>query len=124
MTKTIALRTELSRLLKTLTTRVYYEEAPDNAVYPYTVYELDELGFDYGKTQYQLEINAFDFGTSTTAVETLSDNIQKALDQYHFINDKIQFMSYRNQRRIIREGDKQILRRRMLFEIHLNETGV
>ena len=95
MTKTIALRTELQRLLKTLTTNVHYEQAPDTAPYPYLVYSLQEIFSDYGKTALELDVNMLDYGTSTTSTETLADNLQATLNKYHFINDKIQFVVYK-----------------------------
>lgn len=121
MSKTIALRTELQRLFKTLTTNVHYEQRPDTFSYPYLVYELRELTYDYGKTTYQMEVNILDYGTSTSAAETLADQVQEALNKYHFINDKIQFIAYKGQRQTIQEDDKKVIRRRLLFEIQLHE---
>ena len=120
MTKTIALRTELQRLLKTLTTNVYYEEALDTAI-QYLVYELSEITRDYGRVLLQLEINILDYGSSSTVAEILADNVQKALNKYHFINSDIQFTLYEGSRNTIKEDDKQIIRRRLLFEVHLHE---
>jgi len=120
MTKTIALRTELQRLLKTLTTNVYYEEAPDTAT-SYLVYELSEVTKEYGRILMQLEINILDYGTSSTAAETLADQVQTVLHKYHFINSSIQFTLYEGLRGTVKEEDKQIIRRRLLFEVHLHE---
>lgn len=120
MTKTTALRTELQRLLKTLATNVYYEEASDDMT-QYVVYEVSEITREYGRVLLQLEINILDYGTSSTFVETLADNIQLALHKYHFINSDIQFMLYEGLRGTVKEEDKQIIRRRLLFEVHLHE---
>lgn len=121
MSKTVALRTELQRLFKTLTPNVYYEEAPDTAVYPYLVYELSEVLFNHGKTTYQLEVNILDYGNSSLAVEILADSVQDALNKYYFINVEIQFITYKGLRQTIKEEDKQIIRRRLLFEIQLHQ---
>ena len=119
--KTIALRDALQNLLNSLTENVYYEEASVSRHYPYIVFELSELGFSDERTLIQMEVNAFDYGKSSSTVEMISDEIQEALDQYYFINDYIQFCIYKDSRQIIKEMDKKIIRRRMLFEIHLHE---
>lgn len=119
--KTWTLRVELQRLLKTLTTNVYYEGNQDSAVYPRLVFELSEVSYDYGKTLYQLEINIIDYGTSTRAVEDMADNVQSTLNKYYFINNEIQFSVYRGLRQTVKEDDKLIIRRRLLFEIQLHE---
>ncbi len=83
--KTWALRVELQRLLKTLTTNVYYEGNQDPAVYPRLVFELNEVSYDSGKTLFQLEVNIIDYGTDTRVVEDLADTIQSTLNKYYFI---------------------------------------
>lgn len=121
MSKTIALRTELQRLLKTLTANVHYEQAPDTATSPYLVYELSELSYDYGKTLMELEINILDYGTSTSEVETIADNVQTGLNKYSYMGNGIQFVIYKNIRQRVVEDDKKIIRRRLTFEIQLHE---
>ena len=122
MSKTIALRTELQRKLKTLTTTVYYEEASDSAVYPYCVFELNELLTEANKTVCQLEINLLDYGVSSSAIEILADNIQRSLNKYFFVNTEIEFKTYQGSRQTVKEEDKQIIRRRLLFEVQLHEV--
>ena len=121
MSKSIALRTALQTILKAKASNIYYEEAPDTHPYPYVVYELSELSHDSGRTLIQLEVNVIDRGDSTSVAETLADEIQDALHKLYYIDASIQFSSYKNQRNTIKEDDKQIIRRRLLFEIHLHE---
>ncbi len=121
MSKSIALRTALQTILKAKASNVYYEEAPDTHPYPYVVYELSELSHDSGRTLIQLEVNVIDHGDSTSVAEALADDIQDALHKLYYIDTSIQFSSYKNQRNTVKEDDKQIIRRRLLFEIHLHE---
>ena len=107
MSKTIALRTELQRVLKTLTNNVEYEQAGDSTPYPYVVFELMELRHDYSKTLFELEINVFDYGMISRNVDALADSIQDTLHKYYFINEEIQFTSYKDNRNIVQEEDKQ-----------------
>jgi hypothetical protein len=121
MSKTDALRTELSRLLETVASNVYFQQKPDRWGYPYVAYEMDEMSHADGKTLYQLEINVVDQGRSTSTAETMSDDIQTLLHKYYYLGAGIQFSCYKNQRKIIREEDPKIHRRRLLFELHLHE---
>ena len=121
MNKTESLKTEVKKLLKTQTDRVSYGTGPKKKIYPYVVFELSELGFSDGKTTYQLEVNAVDSGDDTQPIDDLSDNIQKKLHKECFINEDIQFTAYRGARQPVTEDNPDIIRRRMLFEIHLHE---
>ena len=121
MSKTVELRTELQRLLKTVTTNVHYDIAPSATSFPYLVYEISELTSNYGKTLMELEINVFDYGDDTNNVEIIADELQDKLHKNYFINDKIQFVVYRGLRGKVEENDKQIIRRRLTFEIQLHE---
>lgn len=120
MAKTVALRKQLQALLKTVTANVHYEIASESAPYPYLVYGLRELAYDYGKTLMDLEVNILDYGTSTAVVEALADELQKALNKYKFINHEIQFSVYLSTRNTVEEEDKKIRRRRLTFEVQLH----
>ena len=123
MSKSVALRTELQRLLKTVTANVYYAIRPEALKYPCIVYEVRELTHDGGKTVAMLETDVLDYGTSTAQAEAIADHIQTALRKYHFINSQIQFTIYQGSRQSIQEEDKKIIRRRLTFEIQLHERG-
>jgi len=121
MSKTTELRKQLKIILKTVADRVYHEEAPPTALYPYVVYESSELAYENGKTTFQLEVNVLDYGEDSSTVEILSDLVQNTLNKYYFINDTIQFTTYKGNKNIIKEEDKKIIRRKMNFEIQLHE---
>lgn len=121
MSKTWILRIELQRLFKTLATNAYYEDNQEENIYPRIIFELSETTYDYGKTIYMLEVNVIDYGTETKTAEYLADDVQAVLNKYYFMNDEIQFVSYKGPRQRVVEDDKLIIRRRLLFEIHLHE---
>ena len=121
MSKTTELREQLQTILMTVADRVHYEEAPSTALYPYVVYESSELAYENGKTTFQLEVNVLDYGEDSSTVEILSDLVQNTLNKYYFINDTIQFTTYKGNKNIIKEEDKKIIRRKMNFEIQLHE---
>ena len=122
MSKTLELRKQLQIIFENINSNVHYEIAPDTSPYPYLVYELSELTYNYGKAVMQLEVNILDYGTSTSVVETLSDTLQDTLHKLYFINDKIQYSVYRRNRNTVQEEDKKIKRRRLTFEIQLYES--
>lgn len=121
MSKTIELRKALTSVFKTITNEVHNEYVPDTAPYPYLQYELNEILSENAKTVIDLEVNVLDYGTSTSEVETISDQLQKILHKHYFINDKIQFTCYKSTRNTVQEEDKKIRRRRLTFEIQLHE---
>lgn len=119
--RTEELRKQLQKVLKTATSNVHFEQAPDAANYPYIVYELSELTYSDGKSTMQLEVNVLGYGTNTAAIESIADAVQTTLNDYFYINPYIQFTAYRGARNTIKEDDKQIIRRRLTFEIQLHE---
>lgn len=121
MSKTKALRREIQRYLKTVTPNVYYEKADESGKYPHIVFELSELSHNDGKTILQLETNVIGYGSDTGQIEDIADGVQTIFHNYHFINDEIQFSTYKNRRETVKEEDKKIIRRRILFEVHLHE---
>lgn len=121
MTKTIQLRKVIQDKLETLTSKVYYEIAPENVTGPYLVYELSELTYEYGKTLLQLEINVIDYGPGTLNAEVLADNTQRLLNRLNHIDGLLQMTVYQGSRQTVRETDKEVIRRRLIFEIQLHE---
>lgn len=120
MSKTIELRKQLTKIFKTVIDEVHYEVVPDTSPYPYLSFELDEIRNVSGKSFIIAEVNILDRGKSRL-VEEIADNLQNTLHKYYFINNKIQFTSYKLVRNIVQEEDKKIRRRRLTFEIQLHE---
>lgn len=121
MEKTYELRKAFQTTLKTIITNVYYDQAPDNATYPYIVFDLAELYHEDGRTLMELEANVIDYGTSTTRAEDIADRLQYTLHRMNYINAFIQFRVYRGLRQKVEEEDKQLIRRRLTFEVHLHQ---
>lgn len=119
--KTEELRKALRASMLSVTDRVYFGQAPDNATYPYIVFDLSELIHQDGKTLMEMEVNVLDYGTVTTTAENIADEMQALLDRADYINAFIQYSIYRGLRQPVEEEDKQLIRRRLTFEIHLHE---
>lgn len=121
MSKTMELRTELQRLLIDCCSNVFYEKASTPYKYPYLVYEIHELSYADNKTILQMEVNAIDYGEAKAQIENLSDRIQENFDCLHVLKSGVHFSVYKDKRHNVQEADKKVIRRRMLFEIHLHE---
>lgn len=101
------------------TSRVYYGVAPSSAEYPYTVFELKELSFDDGLSLQELEVGLVDYGTDKEPIENLADGIQADLDHFQDLTDDFEISIYKERRQPLYEDDKQIIRRRLTFQVRL-----
>lgn len=117
----ISLRRELHKIFETLTSNVHYEQAPDRVTYPYLVYELSELSHEDGMSLIEMEVNVLDYGQNSSPVELIADSVQDKFNKFDFMGIDLYFTTYRGARQIVREDDKQIIRRRLTFELHLHE---
>ena len=111
-------------IIEKLTVRcanVYYEEGVqvgmEKKKYPFITFELEDIGTSDGATTYALEINIVDYGKIKSDAEEIADVVQDDLDCYCHIDDNIQFRSYRDGRKTVKEDDKLVIRKRMMFEI-------
>lgn len=110
------LRTQLKSILRESCANTCYQETKSPKEYPYVIFDLSEIQQSCGRTQYKLEVNCV--CKNNADAESLADNIQDTLDQYSYMNKKIAFYIYRNQRNTVYEEDKTIKRRRLIFELY------
>lgn len=135
----IELKIELSTLIKAVHAQVYYEEAPDNAVYPYVVFELsNSINTNLGYEQFVLDVDGWDNKTDTTALETMMHKIDVALHRHTSIfditypgddvlpgedtvpgTDKSATI-YRENRRVVRDPDKRVRRRSYVYQVRVH----
>lgn len=118
ISNTNELRKEITTLLKTVTTNVYYHNIT-NATKPYIVFTLKELATNSGRTSSQLEVNIVD--KTPAGVNTLADRVQDLFDGKIDIGNKYAFYSFRGQRQIIDEEDKNIERIRLMIDFYSYE---
>jgi hypothetical protein len=122
----LELQKQIVTFLKTKSTRVYFEEAPDNATYPYVVYNLPNSISAFNREDFSLEIDVWDNVNNTTALETLVGNIDGNGDLTNptglnykniYVSNKLAATFYRESRLIIRDEDKRIKRRQLRYRI-------
>lgn len=108
-------------LLKTGCNDVTIPPRTNNGNYPFITFELSELTHEYGKTMAQLEINCVGKGNKSIEIDTLADEVQALLHGYFYLGEDVAFRLFKAGRNTIEEEDIQIVRRRILFDLHIHE---
>lgn len=99
----------------------YYMEAPEDAKYPYAVFELNRLSEDYDRQSYLLEINVWDEHKYYSRAEATMDEIEQKLNGCFELSDNNLFYVFNGNRQPIPDDDKRIKRIREQFELYLYE---
>lgn len=117
--KVIELRKAISTLLLSVHPRVYYHVAPDDAVFPYLVYDLPNSRDDGTLENFVLDVDGWDRpgNGDTSALETLMGNIDAELHRKTvFTSGKICVTIYRENRLTLLDSDKRIRRRKYIYQ--------
>lgn len=117
------LRTLLKALLQSVCPHVWHGTAAAGTDALHLVFNLQELSYDEDLSLQELEINVMDYGTDTGPAETLADQLQRLLDHYQTLTEDFEVSLYREKRQPIYETDKQIIRRRLTFQVRLYERS-
>lgn len=110
------LRKELTTLLKTVTTNVYYRKI-SRPTKPYIVFTVKELSTTAGRTSCQLEVNCV--AKTPAAVNTMADSVQDIFDGEIDNGTKLMFYAFRGSRQIVEEEDKSIERIRLMIDLYV-----
>lgn len=96
--------------------RVYHEDAPSNAKYPYLVYSVSD-GFKTHRDDLTLIVDIWDRNDSAMNVEDLTDKIDIGLDSKSIHNDYVVATLFREGRLSIGDPDKTLKRRQLRFSV-------
>jgi len=127
MIKVIEIRKIIKTQLKSIHPRIYHSSAPDNATFPYLVYDLPNSNDDGTLEQFVLDVDAWDLpaGGDTAALETLIDSADKSLHRKTFtINDDLAVTFYRENRLTLTDDDPNIKRRKYTYEVRTFERRI
>lgn len=119
MSKTLKIRKAVRGELIKIVEHSYYAHAPAGVNKPYAVFMIDEVSVIDGCTVANLLVELSDYGTDDTTIESLSDATQAAFDHWVYNDGSIEIASYLDSKKTITENDKQILRRRIEFELRI-----
>lgn len=117
----IDLRTLLVTYLKTLHPRVYFQVAPENAVFPYIVYDIPSIMCDgEGYEVATIDIDGWDLNDTndTIAIENLMDIINQ-LDKKTLSNANISASFFIDNKLAIIDEDKRIKRREYTYQCRI-----
>ena len=126
MIKVIEIRKIINVALKTIHPRVYYQTAPDTAVFPYLVYDLPNSTDDGTLEQFVLDVDAWDdTNGDTTIVEILIDSADKSLHRKTIIvGDNLAVTFYRETRLTLTDDDPNIKRRKYIYQVRTFERRI
>lgn len=124
MSKVTKLRSAIVTILRAVHPRTYYQRAPDNAVYPYLVYELPNSA-DQGDTeQFVLDVDGWDRPAvqgDSTQLEQLMAAVDEALDRRVVTVDGTPMVIYRETRLPLEDDDVRLLRRKYVYQVRVFE---
>lgn len=112
---TVGLRKEMESL-----TGAYYEEAPEDAAYPYAVFSLRRLGDGEGKQTCSLEVNIWDQHPYYSRAEDMMDALEERLHRCS-LNTGEGFLVriFKGARQNVPDPDRTIRRVREIFEAQI-----
>ena len=123
MNRVTAIRTAIGAALAAVG-NVHYEDAPDNATYPYLVFNLPN-SIDSGTLeQFVLDVDGWDDDTNTTTLEALMYSADQVLHRKTFISGDLGFRVYRSNRLVLDEREPRLRRRKYIYEVRAYEGGI
>lgn len=123
MNKLLELRGILQTYFKLKHSRVYFQQAPDNATYPFVVYDLPNSIDDGAMENFVLDIDVWDNSPNTTVLETLASDIDTGLHRITIVSNGLGATFYRENRQAMLDDDSRLRRRRLTFQIRTHEGG-
>lgn len=114
----INIRIAIKQALEEYHSRVHYQRAPSDIIFPYVVYDFPNSFMNGDQEVFNLDVDIWDNKNDTTELETLASNIWREFNKYHYLDDNIQFSIYRDNRLPpLDEDDKNIKRRKLIFQL-------
>jgi hypothetical protein len=118
----INIRTQVQSYLTEKHSRVYYQVAPDNAIYPYIVYDIVNIFDDGENTQLiSLDIDGWDDESNTTALETLMQTID--FNKLVLTSDDLSVIFYLENKIPLRDDEEKLNRRKYTYTGRLFERS-
>lgn len=116
MSKTYDLRVIVKRLLDQVTGNTYYEEAPDTSVYPYKIFEFENIGTqDTNRDDSILVVHVW--GRDIKQVELICDRIENLFQLCNNPTSTSLPTFYAFDRRPIPDEDKTLKHRQIKIQV-------
>lgn len=121
----IKIRKVINDYLKTLHSQVYYQQPPEDASYPYLVFDFPQsLPDGEGLEVITVDIDGWDAPKNgdTTVLENLMTNVN-ALDKNVLVQDGLRATFYLENRLSLTDDDKRIRRRKYIYQARVFERS-
>jgi hypothetical protein len=122
----IDFRTALQAKLKTIHARVYSQSAPEDAAFPYLVYDLPN-DYDDGESMELavVDIDGWDTPSDgdTTALETLMAAVNAGLNKQTITSGNATATLYLDTKLSLTDDDPRICRRKYIYQAKLFRKG-
>ncbi len=116
------LRKLLHPYLKSIHPRVYFQDAPDDAQFPYLTYDFTQITNDGEEFEtVALDVDGWDMpaGGDTTALEALMESVNDALNKKTLTAENLAVTFYLDRKIPLRDDNKNIRRRKYIYEARL-----
>jgi hypothetical protein len=116
------LRKLLHPYLKSIHPRVYFQDAPDSAEFPYLTYDFTQIVNDgEGFETVAVDVDGWDMPANgdTTALETLMQTVNDALNKKTLTDEDLAVTFYLDRKIPLRDDNKDIRRRKYIYEARL-----
>ena len=116
------LRKLLHPYLKSIHPRVYFQDAPDDAQFPYLTYDFTQITNDGEEFEtVALDIDGWDMPADgdTTALETLMQTVNDALNKKTLTAEGLAVTFYLDRKIPLRDDNPAIKRRKYIYEARL-----
>ena len=116
------LRKLLHLYLKSIHPRVYFQDAPDNAQFPYLVYDFTQIINDGEEFEtVAVDIDGWDMPADgdTTVLETLMQTVNDTLNKKTLTTEGLAVTFYLDRKIPLRDDNKNIRRRKYIYEARL-----
>lgn len=123
MTHTLELRDLIKSALSDSSYSVYADEAPQNAKYPYVVFEVSKSSAEVFPFVGYLDVNVWDNYKTYSRVDSIMDLIESKLRNEYFQNNAVGFRCFDGDRSHIVDTDKAIKRTKEKFMIRISLRG-
>lgn len=117
----IEIRKAVYNQLKAVHPRVYFLRAPETAVFPYLVYEMEITDLGDRLKLLTVDVDGWSHDPDTTDLENIMSNTKNRFDRAIIVNEKLVVNFYLDRQLALTDEDPSIHRRKYIYQGRLFE---